>query len=157
APRASVPGDCRRARGAGILAARENIAAMRIAVAASLLAVLAAGGGSNSSSVGEAAPPATTVTGTTRQQAATTETSVEQPLALQLYFLAPDGELAALTRFVERTQTPGATTLHELTDPPEGLRTEVPSGLQLTIEDGRADVTGARLNPPALAQVVYAL
>jgi len=130
---------------------------MRIAVAASLLAVLAAGCGSNSSSVGEAAPPTTTVTVTTRQQATTTETSVEQPLALQLYFLAPDGELAALTRVVERTQTPGATTLHELTDPPEGLRTEVPSGLQLTIEDGRADVTGARLNPPALAQVVYAL
>src|SRR5262249_26822544 len=50
------------ARGAGIRAARENIAAMRIAVAASLLAVLAAGCGSNSSSVGEAAPPTTTVT-----------------------------------------------------------------------------------------------
>ena len=131
---------------------------MRIALAASLIAVLAAGCGSNSSSVGEApSSTTTTVTVTTTRQATTTETSVEQPLALQLYFLAPDGKLAAVTRVVEGTQTPGAATLHELTDAPEGLKTEVPAGLRLTIENGRADVTGARLNPPALAQVVYAL
>ena len=37
------------------------------------------------------------------------------------------------------------------------MTTQVPSGLQLTIDHGRASVTGAKLNPPALAQVVYAL
>jgi len=129
---------------------------MRAAVAAVSIGLLAAGCGGNSSAVGEAPSTTTTVTVTTTRQATTTE-SVQQPLALQLYFLAPDGKLAAVTRVVERTQTPGAATLHELTDPPQGLKTEVPSGLRLTIADGRADVTGAQLDPPALAQVVYAL
>jgi germination protein M len=131
---------------------------MRVAFAALLIGLLAAGCGSDPSSVGEGgSTTTTTVTVTTTHQATTTEASVAQPLALQLYFLAPDGKLAATTRVVERTQTPGAATLHELTDPPEGLKTEVAPGLELTIADGKADVTGAQLSPPALAQVFYAL
>ena len=134
---------------------------MRIAFCAVLLAALAAGCGSNSSSVGEGSPPpaTTTVTVTTTQAEtnATTTTAAAKPLALRLYFLAPDGKLAAVSRNVEQTQTPGAATLRELTDPPSGMTTRVPSGLQLTIDQGRANVTGAKLDPPALAQVVYAL
>jgi germination protein M len=122
---------------------------MRIAVYAALLGVLAAGCGSNSSSLEEGHPPAAT----TR----TATTSAEKSLALRLYFLAPDGKLAAASRDVEHTQTPGAATLRELTDAPSGTTTEVPSDLQLTIDDGRANVTGAKLDPPALAQVVYSL
>ena len=144
--------------GAGIDASREKIAAMRVAVVAVLVGLLAAGCGSSSSSVSEGpSSTRTTVTVTTTQQATTNEVTVEQPLGLRLFFLAPDGMLVAASREVERTTTPGAATLHELTDPPSGMKTEVPSGLQLTIENGRANVTGAQLNPPALAQVVYAL
>lgn len=147
---------CRKPR-AGIDGSCEKIAAMRVAVVAVLVGVLTAACGSNSS-VGEGPSTSiTTVTVTTTQQATTTEATVSQPMSLRLYFLAPDGELAAVSRDVERTQTPGAATLHELTDPPNGLKTEVPPGLQLAIADGRANVTGARLNAPALAQVVYAL
>ena len=76
---------------------------------------------------------------------------------MRLYFLARDGKLVAVSREVERTTAPGAATLHELRDPPSGMNTEVPSGLELTIHDGRANVSGAQLDPPALAQVVYAL
>jgi hypothetical protein len=131
---------------------------MRLALVVVLVGALAAGCGSNSSSVGESTSTTTTVvTVTTTQQATTTESSVEQPVALRLYFLAPDGKLAAVSRDVEQTQTPGAATLRELTDAPDGMTTEVPPGLQLTIDEGRANVTGAKLNPPALAQVVYAL
>jgi hypothetical protein len=78
-------------------------------------------------------------------------------MALRLYFLAPDGKLAAVSRHVEQTRTPGAATLRELTEAPSGMTTEVPSGLQLTIDAGRANVSGAKLVPAALAQVVYAL
>jgi germination protein M len=134
---------------------------MRIAVYALLLAVLAAGCGSNSSSVDEGAPPSPTTTVTVRttqaETTSSTATSAEKSLTLRLYFLAPDGKLAAASRDVEYTQTPGAATLRELTDAPSGTTTEVPSGLQLTIADGRANVTGVKLNPPALAQVVYSL
>ena len=131
---------------------------MRVALVLVLIGALAAGCGINSSSVGGSTSTATTtVTVTTTQQAATTESSVEQLLALRLYFLAPDGKLAAVSRDVEQTQTPGAATLRELTDAPDGMTTEVPPGLQLTIDAGRANVTGAKLDPPALAQVVYAL
>lgn len=131
---------------------------MRVALVVVLIGALAAGCGTNSSSVGgSTSTTTTTVTVTTTQQAATTESSVGQPLALRLYFLAPDGKLAAVSRDVEQTQTPGAATLRELTDAPDGLTTEVPPGLQVTIDAGRANVTGAKLDPPALAQVVYAL
>jgi Immunoglobulin-like domain of bacterial spore germination/Sporulation and spore germination len=133
---------------------------MRIAFCAVLLAVLAAGCGSNSSSVDEESPQATTTVTVTTTQAetdATTTTAAASALALRLYFLAPDGKLAAVSRDVEQTQTPGAATLRELTDAPSGMTTEVPSGLQVTIDQGRANVTGAKLTPPALAQVVYAL
>jgi Immunoglobulin-like domain of bacterial spore germination/Sporulation and spore germination len=134
---------------------------MRTAVYAVLLAVLAAGCGSNSPSVDDAPPPATTTTATVTTThegtSATTTTSAEKSLTLRLYFLAPDGELAAVSRDVAQTQTPGAATLRELTDAPTGMTTEVPSGLQLTIRQGQANVTGAKLKPPALAQVVYAL
>jgi hypothetical protein len=134
---------------------------MRTAVYAVLLAVLAAGCGSNSPSGGDAQPPArtttATVTTTHEETSATTTTSAEKSLTLRLYFLAPDGELAAVSRDVEQTQTPGAATLRELTDAPTGMKTEVPAGLQLAIGQGQANVTGAKLNPPALAQVVYAL
>jgi germination protein M len=137
---------------------REKIDVMRVAVVAVLVGLLAAGCGSNSSSVAEEpSTTTTTVAVTTTQQATTNEVTVEQPMGLRLYFLAPDGELVAASREVERTTTPGAATLHELTDPPSGMKTEVPSGLRLTIDEGRANVTGAQLKPPALAQVVYAL
>ena len=93
---------------------------MRVALVAVLIAALAAGCGSNSSSVGEStsttARTTTTVTVTTTRQATTTESSVAQPMALRLYFLAPDGKLAAVSRDVEQTQTPGAATLRELTE-----------------------------------------
>jgi len=90
------------------------------------------------------APPATT-------------TTAGRPISLDLFFLAPDGKLVAATRTIDHTQTPGAATLHELMSPPEGADTDVPNGLKLTIEDGRAHVTGAPLNGAALAQIVYSL
>ena len=129
---------------------------MRVVLAAVAIGVLAAGCGSNSSSVGEG-PSTTTVTVTTTRQASTAETGVEQPMTLRLYFVAPDGKLVAVTRDVDRTQTPGAATLRALADAPDGLKTSVPSGLELTIDNGRATVSGATLDSPALAQVVYSL
>jgi len=135
-----------------------KIAAMRVALVVVLIVALAAGCGSNSSSIGEStSTTTTTVTVTTAQQATTTGSSVAQPMALRLYFLAPDGKLAAVSRDVERTRTAGAATLRELAQAPSGMTTEVPSGLQLTIDAGRANVTGPKLDPAALAQVVYAL
>lgn len=79
------------------------------------------------------------------------------PTTLALFFLAPDGQLVGAKRDVEHTQTPGAATLHELMNPIAGTTTQVPDGLELTIESGRAEVTGATLNEPALAQIVYSL
>jgi len=134
---------------------------MKISVCAVLLVLLTAGCGSSSPSVAGAPRPAatTTVTVTTTQTEANaaTTTSAGKSLTLRLYFFASDGKLAAVSRDVEPTQTPGAATLRELTDAPSGMTTEVPPGLQLTIDQGRANVTGAKLDPPALAQVVYAL
>jgi hypothetical protein len=119
-----------------------------------LLAVvlpLAAGcGGGNS---GVAQTPATTAAPTTT---AATTTS-ERPLTLELFFLAPDGQLVAASRAVEHTQTPGAAMLHELMNPEDGTTTQVVDGLELTIADGRARVAGAALNEAALAQIVYSL
>jgi Immunoglobulin-like domain of bacterial spore germination/Sporulation and spore germination len=135
---------------------------MRVALVVVLVGALAAGCGSNSSSVGERTSTTTrgtttTVTVTTTQQTTMTESSVAQPMALRLYFLAPDGKLAAVSRDVEQTRTPGATTLRELTQAPSGMTTQVPSGLRLTIDAGRANVTGPKLDSAAFAQVVYAL
>jgi germination protein M len=96
---------------------------------------------------GTTSPPPTT----------TVATTAAEPMSLALFFLEPDGQLVATSRNVERTQTPGAATLHELTNPVAGTTTQVPDGLQLTIDGGRAQVTGATLNEPALAQVVYSL
>jgi germination protein M len=96
---------------------------------------------------------------TTTAPPATTEptTTAEQPMTLELFFLAPDGQLVAASRTVEHTQTPGAATLHELMNPDDGATTQVLDGLKLTIDNGRAHVTGARMNGAALAQIVYSL
>ena len=84
-------------------------------------------------------------------------TTTEPPMTLGLYFLAPDGQLAAASRKVEHTQTPGAATLRELMNPEIGTTTQVLDGLRLTIDNGRAHVTGAAINKAALAQLVYSL
>jgi germination protein M len=96
---------------------------------------------------------------TTMPPPETTEaiTTTEPPMTLGLFFLAPDGQLVAASRKVEHTQTPGAATLHELMNPDDGLTTQVLDGLKLTIDNGRAHVTGARVNGAALAQIVYSL
>jgi immunoglobulin-like protein involved in spore germination len=113
--------------------------------------LVAAGcGGGNA---GVAQTPGTTVPPPTT----TASTTAERPLSLELFFLAPDGKLVAASRFVARTQTPGAATLDELTDPVEDTTTQVPYGLKLTIDAGRARVTGASLDDAALAQIVYSL
>ena len=133
---------------------------MRIALAGVVVALLAAGcGGTESSSSSPKTTTAamtTTVTRTVPVPEAKAGAGT-QPLTLHLYYLAPDGKLVATTRSVDPTRTPGAATLSALTAAPDGMTTEVPDGLQLTIDNGRATVTGAALNPPALAQVVYAL
>jgi germination protein M len=84
-------------------------------------------------------------------------TTSETPMTLGLFFLAPDGQLVAASRKVEQTQTPGAATLHELMNPEIGTTTQVLDGLRLTIDKGRAHVTGAAINEAALAQLVYSL
>jgi len=76
-------------------------------------------------------------------------------MSLELFFLAPDGRLVAESRSVERTQAPGGAALRELAKPAAGTTTQVPDGLRLTIDGGRAHVSGATLNDAALAQVVY--
>jgi germination protein M len=93
------------------------------------------------------APPTTTAATTT----------AKATLTLELFFLAPDGQLVAASRKVEQTQTPGAATLHELMNPESGGTTQVLDGLQLTIDNGRAHVKGAAINEAALAQLVYSL
>jgi germination protein M len=147
------------AQNAGIAAGCANIVRVRIALAGVVFALLAAGcGGTDnmSSSQGPATTATTTVTRTVRVPEAKASANT-QPLTLHLYYLAPDGKLAATTRSVDPTETPGAATLSALTEAPDGMTTEVPDGLKLAIDNGRATVTGAELNPPALAQVVYAL
>jgi hypothetical protein len=124
---------------------------MKRASCLAALALVAAGcGGENA---GVAQPPPTIRPSTT-----TVATTVERPLSLEVFFLAPDGKLVAASRPVAQTQTPGAATLRELVDPVENTTTEVPDGLQLTIDAGRAaHVTGASLDEGALAQIVYSL
>jgi len=124
------------------------------------VALLVAGCGGNASSTGE--PPVTTTTTVTRTiehppPPPTTTAETTQKLSLQLYFVAPDGKLVAASRDVPQTRAPGAASLRELTTPPAGATTQVPGGLGLTISDGKATLTGAKLDGPALAQVVYTL
>ena len=133
---------------------------MRLALLASVVVALAAACGGTQARDVEQVPEATTgaapPTATTVAQTPGT-TASEQPTALQLYFLAPDGQLVGATRTVEHTLAPGGAALGELTDPPDGATTQVPEGLHLTIDQGAADVTGATLNEAAIAQVVYTL
>jgi hypothetical protein len=117
-----------------------------------IVLLLAAGCGGGNSSVGQTA--ATSTAPPTTTQATTT---AEPPMTLELFFLAPDGQLVAASRKIEQTQTPGAATLHELMNPEVGTTTQVLDGLQLTIDNGRAHVTGAAINKAALAQSVYSL
>jgi len=124
---------------------------MRYTVCIGAIALLAPGCGGQSEPAAElpttTAPPTTTGATTTAQQ----------QMSLELFFLAPDGKLVAASRSVERTQAPGGAALRELTTAPDGARTQVPDGLQLTIANGQAHVTGATLDDAALAQVVYTL
>jgi germination protein M len=117
-----------------------------------IVLLLAAGCGGGDSGVEET--PATTTVSRTTTEATTT---AERPMTLELFFLAPDGQLVAASRTVDHTQTPGAATLHELMNPEAGATTQVLDGLELTIDNGRARVTGAAVNAAALAQIVYSL
>ena len=78
-------------------------------------------------------------------------------MSLELFFIAEDGKLVATPRTVDETQAPGGAALRELVDAPDGATTQVPGGLQLTIADGQAHLTGVTLDGAALAQVVYTL
>jgi germination protein M len=117
-----------------------------------VVAVVAAGCGGQSQPGAEqpvtTSPPSTTTT---------TTSTAAQRTALELFFIAPDGKLVATSRTVEETQAPGGAALRELVNAPDGATTQVPDGLQLTIADGRAHVSGATLDGAALAQVVYSL
>jgi germination protein M len=124
----------------------------RSLVSLPIVLLLAAGCGGGDPSV--AKTPATTTVSRTTTEATTT---AERPMRLELFFLARDGQLVAASRTVERTQTPGAATLHELMNPEDGSTTQVLDGLELTIDNGRARVTGAAVNDAALAQIVYSL
>jgi hypothetical protein len=126
-----------------------------VVVALAVVVPLAAGCGATQTRDAEQTPESTTPATTT--VAGTTPTVGDQRTTLQLYFLAQDGQLVAATRDVEPTPAPGGAALRELTDPPEGATTQVPDGLHLAIDQGKADVTGATLNDAALAQVVYTL
>lgn len=123
----------------------------RLLVFLPIALLLVAGCGGNTSvqqtPATSTAPPTTTAATTT----------AEPPMTLELFFLAPDGQLVAASRKVEQTQTPGAATLHELMNPEGGTTTQVLDGLQLTIDNGRAHVTGAAINEAALAQLIYSL
>ena len=143
----------------GMFARGEKIGRMRVGVAAVLFGVLAAGCGSNAST-SEPPPPVTTTvmtTTTVTTAAATTAAQSQEPMALRLYFLAPDGKLGAVSREVAQTRAPGGAALHELLAPADGMSTKVPDNLALTISDGSAKVTGATLDGAALAQAVYTL
>jgi len=93
--------------------------------------------------------PATTAT--------TTASTVRPTETVGLYFLAPDGKLVSTLGTVVQTPAIGGAALHELATAPPGMKTNVPAGLGLTIDSGRAEVSGAGLDPAALAQVVYTL
>ena len=124
-----------------------------LAIAAIGLVAAGCGGGENTGVeqtpvTTTAPPPTTTAAGTTTAAA---------PMSLELFFLAPDGQLVAASRQVDHTQAPAGAALRELTTPTNGTTTEVPVGLQVTIDGGRARVTGATLDEAALAQIVYSL
>jgi Immunoglobulin-like domain of bacterial spore germination/Sporulation and spore germination len=129
---------------------------VKVGVVAVLLALLVAGCGGTENTSSEGPPVTTTVTQPVTIPKGKMPAGA-QPLALHLYYLAPDGKLVAVSRSVEPTETPGAATLRALADAPDGMTTEVPSDLRLAIDNGRATVSGAPLNPPALAQIVYSL
>ncbi len=124
---------------------------MKVSLYALAIGMLAAGCGGGAAKVEQTpqttAPPPT----------ATTATTAAQPMSLELFFLAPDGKLVAESRSVEHTQAPGGAALRELTKPAADTTTQVPDGVRLTIDGGRAHVSGATLNDAALAQVVYTL
>ena len=122
---------------------------MKRALCLVALGLLAGGCGGGTADVAE------TTTETT--SAPQTTTTAAQTQTLALFFVAPDGKLVAASRDVAQTQTPGAATLQELTEPTEGTTTSVPDGLQLTIDEGEGHVTGASLDDAALAQIVYSL
>jgi hypothetical protein len=126
----------------------------RVLLLLAAFAVLAGGCGGAKQS---AETTSTVVPPTTTTAPAPTTTTAARPISLELFYLAPDGQLVASTRTIEHTQSPGAATLHELMNPPEGADTQVPNDLRLTIDNGRAHVTGAPLNGAALAQIVYSL
>ena len=125
---------------------------MKYTVCIAAIGLVAAGCGGQSNPVAgqptTTAPPPTTTAATTTAQ---------QRMPLELFFLASDGKLVAASRNVEQTQAPGGAALRELTTAPAGATTQVPEGLQLTITNGQAHVTGATLDDAALAQIVYAL
>jgi germination protein M len=166
--RECAPGEAGRVRGRaipgadaqkreGMLARGEKTGRMRVGFAAVLFGVLAAGCGSNAST-SEPPPPVTTTVTTTVTTAGTTTTAPSRkPIALRLYFLAPDGKLVAASREVAETRTPGGAALHELLAAAGGTSTKVPDELALTISDGRAKLSGPTLGGAALAQVVYTL
>jgi germination protein M len=123
---------------------------MRTGLCALAVVLLASGcGGSTAEEQGPppAPPPSTTKALTT----------VAEPTTLELFYLDSDRKLVAVSKMVEHTQAPGAAALNELVTAPSGMKTEVPSGLQLAIDSGRATVSGATLDDAALAQVVYSL
>ena len=122
-----------------------------------VVGLLAAGCGGNASTTGEAPETTTTTVTETVTQPEPTTTATTQKTSLRLYFVAPDGKLVPVSRDVPQTQAPGAASLRELLDPPAGATTNVPNDLGLTIADGKATVTGAKLDAAALAQVVYTL
>ena len=127
----------------------------RVLLLLAAFAVLAGGcGGAKQSAdtISTVVAPATTTTAPPA-----TTTTAGRPISLELFYLAPDGQLVAATRTIDHTQAPGAATLHELMNPPDGAATQVPNDLRLTIDNGRAHVTGAPLNDAALAQIVYSL
>jgi len=128
---------------------------VKVSLYALAIGMLAAGCGGGTAKVEQtpqstAPPPATTT-------ATTAATTVERHTSLELFFLAPDGKLVAESRSIVHTQAPGGAALRELTKPRAGTTTQVPDGLRLTIDGGRAHVSGATLNDAALAQVVYTL
>jgi hypothetical protein len=117
-------------------------------------AVLVAGCGDGGDRTTGVEPGTTT---TAPPAASTPTTTAVEPMKLRLFFVAPDGLLVASSREVARTPAVGGAALRELREPPTGTTTRVPGGLELTIADGKAEVTGAALDETALAQIVYTL
>jgi germination protein M len=124
---------------------------MRATLCAAMLVAIAAGCGGGRGAA-EQSP------GTTTPAPTTTAASTQPRLTtLELFFLAPDGRLVADSREVQHTQAVGTASLRELVTPPTGATTQVPDSLELTIDNGRAQVSGSTLNGAAIAQIVYTL